>query len=84
MKKTLKKILFAPLIFLAAAFAQNISENVSNNASELSQSLIPLEVFVGDEAELRYSFRSAVDFFPFPLYNADRKRKGMDRLNQMR
>lgn len=68
MKKPLKKILSTlALIFLAAAFAQSVSENVSDNASELSQSLIPLEVFVGDEAELRYSFRSAVDFFP----NAD-------------
>lgn len=68
MKKTLKKLLASlALASLYAAFPQTLSENVSNNASELSQTLIPLEVFVGDEAELRYSFRSAVDFFP----NAD-------------
>lgn len=68
MKKLLQKSALAlAMIFLAAASAQNFSENVSVNASELSQNLIPLEVFVGDEAELRYSFRSAVDFFP----NAD-------------
>lgn len=70
MKKTPQKFLTATFLFalsLCAAFGQNYSENVSNNASELSQTLIPLEVFVGDEAELRYSFRSAVDFFP----NAD-------------
>ena len=69
MKKFPAKIAstFAALLFLAAAAAQNFSESVSDNASELSQSLLPLEVFVGDEAELRYSFRSAVDFFP----NAD-------------
>lgn len=47
--------------------AQNFYDNVSENASEVSQSLLPMEVFVGDQAELRYSFRSAVDFFP----NAD-------------
>lgn len=65
MKKSLKKSLFAfALASLAAAFAQNMPDTVSANASELSQTLLPLEVYVGDEAELRYSFRSAVDFFP--------------------
>lgn len=57
-------------LFAAASplcLAQNFYGNVSENASEVSQSLIPLEVFVGDQAELRYAFRSAVDFFP----NAD-------------
>ena len=59
-----KAVLFLTLALTAAAFSQNFGESVSDNASELSQSLLPLEVFVGDEAELRYSFRSAVDFFP--------------------
>lgn len=70
MKRLCKKISLSLVLALSAAapfFAQNFSENVSDNASELSQTLLPLEVFVGDEAELRYSFRSAVDFFP----NAD-------------
>ena len=57
--------LFAAVLPLLSA--QNFYDNVSENASEVSQSLLPLEVFVGDQAELRYSFRSAVDFFP----NAD-------------
>lgn len=64
------KNFFAALVLalsIVSVSAQSFSENVSDNASELSQALIPLEVFVGDEAELRYSFRSAVDFFP----NAD-------------
>ena len=73
MKNPLKKFLrllaalTACAFYCAAAFCQNSFESVSDNASELSQTLIPLEVFIGDEAELRYSFRSAVDFFP----NAD-------------
>ncbi len=68
MSDKLKKIIAALLLALpAAAIAQGLHENVSENASEVSQSLIPLEVFVGDQAELRYAFRSAVDFFP----NAD-------------
>ena len=70
MKKSPAKIPFLALLLLAAnafftaAFGQSYYESVSDNASELSQTLLPLEVFVGDEAELRYSFRSAVDFFP--------------------
>lgn len=72
MKKRLKNFfcflaLTAAALLAAPCFGQTFSENISDNASELSQSLLPLEVFVGDEAELRYSFRSAVDFFP----NAD-------------
>ena len=69
MKKRLKNFfcflaLTAAALLAAPCFGQTFSENISDNASELSQSLLPLEVFVGDEAELRYSFRSAVDFFP--------------------
>ena len=60
--KKIKAALLAALLSSRAFFC--FAQNVSENASEVSQSLIPLEVFVGDQAELRYSFRSAVDFFP--------------------
>lgn len=67
--KKIKAVLLTALVAIHPSLlaAQNFFENVSENASEVSQSLLPLEVFVGDQAELRYSFRSAVDFFP----NAD-------------
>ncbi|MBR5966556.1 MAG: hypothetical protein IK015_10625 [Treponema sp.] len=67
--KKIKAALLAAIVAVCPSLspAQNYFENVSENASEVSQSLIPLEVFVGDQAELRYAFRSAVDFFP----NAD-------------
>ena len=44
--KKMKRLLTA-LVLAAAApcFAQTFSENVSDNASELSQTLLPLEVF---------------------------------------
>ena len=64
MKTLCKKILLAAACASAFFRAAAFSESVSDNASELSQTLLPLEVYVGDEAELRYSFRSAVDFFP--------------------
>ena len=34
------------------------------NASEISQTLVPLEVYVGDVAEIRYSFKLDLNF-PF-------------------
>ena len=36
----------------------------SQNASKISQTLVPLEVYVGDVAEIRYSFKLDLDF-PF-------------------
>lgn len=54
MKKRLAFFLF-PLFFIPAAFPQE--------ADFVSQVLLPLEIFVGDHAEIRYTFRSAADFF---------------------
>ncbi len=62
MKKILA-LIFISLFSLCSIFGQGGSM-VSENASEVRQTLLPVEVYVGDDAELRYSFRSAVDFFP--------------------
>lgn len=36
----------------------------SQEDESASQVVLPIEVFVGDHAEIRYTFRSAIDFFP--------------------
>lgn len=56
--------LFCALLFFIMEQGASAQGDVRDNASDLSQVLLPVEVYVGDEAELRYSFRSAVDFFP--------------------
>ncbi|MGN0740740.1 MAG: hypothetical protein ACI4LX_11275 [Treponema sp.] len=55
MKKTF--CAFCYFLFLIFAVFPQDSEVVN-------QVLLPLEVFVGDHAEIRYTFRSAIDFFP--------------------
>lgn len=42
-------------IFIANLFCQD--------SEEVSQVVLPIEVYVGDQAEIRYTFRSAIDFF---------------------
>lgn len=54
MKKRFLSLLLVA-VFTATLYAQR--------DDAVQQILIPKEVFVGDSAELRYSFRSAVDFF---------------------
>lgn len=52
----LKKAFFVPLVIFGASaclFAQ----------SDISQLVFPKRLYVGDTAELRYTFRSSIDFF---------------------
>ena len=52
----LKKAFFVPLVIFGACaclFSQ----------SDISQLVFPKRLYVGDTAELRYTFRSAIDFF---------------------
>lgn len=54
----MKKLILSFIVLFAAVsgvFAQD-----SENASQV---LLPLDVYVGDHAEIRYTFRSAIDFF---------------------
>ncbi len=54
-------------ILKAAIFALAVLLSVpcfSQADGEINQALIPLEIYPGDQAEIRYTFRSAVDFFP--------------------
>lgn len=48
--------LFLHILCFPILFAQDIEE--------ASQVVLPIEIYVGDQAEIRYTFRSAVDFFP--------------------
>lgn len=50
------------LIFVLACFSINYA--FAQNAENATQVLLPLEVYVGDQAEIRYTFRTAVDLFP--------------------
>ncbi|MCQ2611660.1 MAG: hypothetical protein MJ169_07905 [Treponema sp.] len=52
---------------LSAFFAVLLCALISGfakNDSDFTQVLLPVEVFVGDQAEIRCTFRSAIDFFP--------------------
>lgn len=51
------------LVF-AGVFLFCINSICAQESEEISQVLLPLDVYVGDHAEIRYTFRSAVDFFP--------------------
>ena len=54
----MKKLLLSLAVLFAAVF--NFYAQDSENASQV---LLPLDVYVGDHAEIRYTFRSAIDFF---------------------
>ncbi len=56
MKKIFALCILMFSVFSFSTFAQD-SEGVS-------QVILPLEVYIGDQAEIRYTFRSAIDFFP--------------------
>lgn len=36
----------------------------AQDSEDASQVILPIDVYVGDHAEIRYTFRSAIDFFP--------------------
>ena len=55
------KKLFLTFVAFISVFAFNIAAQDSEGASQV---LLPLDVYVGDHAEIRYTFRSAIDFFP--------------------
>ena len=54
-------ILFSLIFLSMAVFAQNASDD----AEQKNQFLIPKDVYIGDSAQIHYSFRSAVDLFAF-------------------
>lgn len=54
----MKKFFVSLLIFLS--LSSLIYSQDSENAGQI---LMPLDVYVGDHAEIRYTFRSAIDFF---------------------
>lgn len=51
---------FIVSILLILSFSGFVFSQDSENAGQV---LMPLEVYVGDHAEIRYTFRSAIDFF---------------------
>ena len=51
---------FIASILLVLSFSCFVYSQDSENAGQV---LMPLEVYVGDRAEIRYTFRSAIDFF---------------------
>lgn len=76
MKKELVCILLLSLFFLPFVSAQEDTSSILTSDEDIQQVLTPKEVFVGDTAQITYSFRSAVDFFAF----ADKQRISGDTL----
>lgn len=70
-------LLFACLLIPQLLGAQEEGVPVSSAADGVEQVLVPKEVFVGDTAQINYTFRSAVDFFAM----ADSKRIAGDKLS---
>lgn len=56
--KFVKKIILIAALF---AFSGMICAQETEAASQV---LLPIDVYIGDHAEIRYTFRSPVDFFP--------------------
>lgn len=54
--KKLVSFLFSLILFFSFSYAQDYED--------ASQVILPIDVYIGDHAEIRYSFRSAIDFFP--------------------
>lgn len=64
----MRKIFFSIAIFVFVTTITNAQSTASTqgilqNATDVVQIYMPLEIYVGDVVELKYSFRSAVDFF---------------------
>ena len=55
----MKKLFLCLLSFFILA-----SISFSQDSESVSQVILPIDVYVGDHAEIRYTFRSAIDFFP--------------------
>ncbi|MDY5884837.1 MAG: hypothetical protein SPJ44_00790 [Treponema sp.] len=55
----MKKLFLCLLSFFILA-----SISFSQDSEGVSQVILPIDVYVGDHAEIRYTFRSAIDFFP--------------------
>ena len=68
-KKIAAVFLIGIFFRLNFAFAQGASQN----ASDISQTLVPLEVYVGDVAEVRYNFK--IDSENFPEQNFEKEIK---------
>ena len=58
-KKITAVFLIGIFFHLSFVFAQGASQN----ASDISQTLVPLEVYVGDVAEVRYNFKINSEIF---------------------
>src|SRR5574344_1196883 len=56
-------LLFACLLIPQLLAAQEEDVPVASTGEGVQQVLVPKEVFVGDSAQINYTFRSAVDFF---------------------
>ncbi|MCR5613807.1 hypothetical protein [Treponema sp.] len=54
--------IFLALVLFAACVQLN-APLYAQDSEEVSQVLLPVDVYVGDHAEIRYTFRSAIDFF---------------------
>ncbi len=58
----MRRKFFVMFFLMGIFFCTNFA--FSQNASDISQTLVPLEVYVGDVAEIRYSFKLDLEF-PF-------------------
>lgn len=61
MKKKISLLLL--LIFIFANLNLNAQNSVEIDLESVSQIIVPKEIFIGDEGQLQYSFRTPVDFF---------------------
>ena len=60
------KKLFLSLIFILSAFSVF-------SQSDVKQIVVPKKIYVGDTAQLHYTFRSGVDFFPDEEFLSEKK-----------
>lgn len=59
----MKKVLFLGLFCFSLFFNFLSTPLYAQETEEAMQVVLPIDVYIGDQAEIRYTFRSAIDFF---------------------